>query len=173
MPARIQVLARLPLFANLTERELSDIIPLLEDAKAARGTVLIAEGAPPGTPLHVLWSGSVSTVKRGEDGRSHPVATLRAPALFGEMDLLAERPALVSVVAMEPVRYASLSASAVFTLVDAARPSILKVLNNLASTLRYRTVVTESRLKSATTDRGPPKLGAVRELLYSGWDRRF
>lgn len=173
MSARIQVLARLPLFANLTERELLDILPLLEDGKAARGTVLVAEGAPPGTPLHVLWHGSVSTVKRGEDGRSHPVATLRGPALFGEMDILAERPALVGVVALESVRYASLSTAAVLTLVEGARPCILKLLQNLASTLRYRRVVTENRLQSAAQSVAPPKVGCVRELLYSGWDKRF
>jgi CRP-like cAMP-binding protein len=154
MPAPL-ALAELPLFATVTHEELAAIVPLLQPGLAAPGTLLIAEGAPPGHPLYILRRGEVALLKRGADGRVYRIDSRVAPAVFGEMEVLAPRPAIAGVMARTPVVYAALSPQSIARLCDAGDIGMAKVLQNLVSLVRAQALALEARLSGCRVGRDP------------------
>lgn len=169
MPIDAQLLAELPLFSNLTHEELGEIAEHCHLSRVARGTDVIGEGDAPGHPLYVLLSGRVAIVKHGRDNRRHVISQLSAPNVFGEMEVLATRPALAGVVALQAVSFATLGGKAIAALSKGGRPCILKLITNLAATLSYRVAASDARPPRG--DNAPtPRVGELRQVLYGGWD---
>ena len=161
MPIDARLIAELSLFRNLTDDELCEVAEHCHVGRVARGAQLIVEGDAPGHPLYLLLTGRVAIVKRAKDDRSHVISNLDAPCMFGEMEVLAKRPALAGVVALQAITYATLGAKAIATLSQNGRPCILKVINNLTLALSERL---------ATLSVRPQRIGDVRQMLYGGWD---
>jgi CRP-like cAMP-binding protein len=172
MAVDVQLLTSIPLFKGLTAVELDELASHMQAGQAEPGQVLIREGDPPGHPIYLLTAGSVDVVKHGVNGRDHIITTLLAPSVFGEIEVLACRPAIAGVVASSTTRFASLGAAAFDALCQADRPSILKVIKNLARTLSYRLAATDERLASYFSlhkSEERQALGQVQNLLYAGW----
>ncbi|RYF06522.1 MAG: cyclic nucleotide-binding domain-containing protein [Deltaproteobacteria bacterium] len=163
MPLRSARLAALPLFANLTLAELAELSRHVVLGHAPARTTLIGEGQKHSPPLYVLRRGRAIVRKRGPDQRNHDLSELHAPAVFGEIDVMARRPPLSSVCALTDVTYLMLPAAAIATLCAGASTSILKVLTNLTEVLRSR-----SRLLEPNRLQGQ-HLGGMQRDLYNGW----
>ena len=172
MPFDVSVLAGLPLFRGLTQSELEELATHLRSGEAKPGETIIREGDKPGHPMYLLVSGSVEIVKHGLDGRDHVISTLAAPSVFGEMEVLAKRPAIAGVNAVTAARFALLGHDVFESLCGRDSLCILKVIKNLAFTLSYRLAATDTQLAAyfnlARTDERQ-KLGQVRHVLYAGW----
>jgi CRP-like cAMP-binding protein len=162
----------LPLFANLTPSELAHLRKSLEEGRAAAGSVLVQEGQGAQTPLYVLLRGRANLTKRCADGRHHRLSELVAPAIFGEIDVLAGRPPLLSVRATTEVFFVTLAAEEITELCAQGDPGILKILTNLSTALRYRRVAVEAQLRQTSRPNPAARLGPLHRMLYAGWSPR-
>ena len=167
-----KLLAGIPLFRGLSTVELEEIASHLTERKGVPQECIIKEGDPPGHPIFVLMRGAVEVLKGGVDGREHVISSLAAPSVFGEIEVLAKRPAIASVVATTNVELAMLKRGVFDEMAQQDRTAVLKIIKNLAQTLSYRLAATDERLASYfdvgdTTMR--ERLGLVRTVLYSSW----
>ncbi|MEK7705071.1 MAG: cyclic nucleotide-binding domain-containing protein [Myxococcota bacterium] len=172
MPIEPQILLELPLFAGLTTTEIEEIATQMSAASYAPRAAIMREGDAPGHPIYVLVKGSVDVVKRGFDGRARVLTSLAAPSVFGEVELLARRPAIASVVAMSTVEVATLGRGVFDELVTAGRPCVMKVVRNLAQVLSYRLAATDERLAALGNFLAPQdleKLDQVQHALFGDW----
>ncbi|HEX8804615.1 MAG TPA: Crp/Fnr family transcriptional regulator [Acidimicrobiales bacterium] len=108
-----ELLADVPLFAELTPDELAELTEASEIEELRRGDVLFHEDDP-SDRLYVVVEGRIAIAKRSIDGRESVVALMESGDLFGEMPLFerlgrsAEARALeqsqVLVISYEPIR---------------------------------------------------------------------
>lgn len=78
-------LASLPLFAGLSPRELKIVAALVHERGMLAGEVIFDEGEE-GQAIYFIHSGEVVICRQGDAG--HPIATLGAGAVFGELALV-------------------------------------------------------------------------------------
>ncbi len=86
MEDKVELLRRVPLFAELDERSLQAIVTLAREQDATAGTVLMREGEP-GDAFLVIVEGTVRVEQSGRDVRS-----LTAGGFLGEIALVADTP---------------------------------------------------------------------------------
>jgi CRP-like cAMP-binding protein len=92
--ARTEVLATIPLFENLSAKQLAAVDGLVTQLDVAQGRELIREGQP-GREFFIVVDGEAEVRRGGE------VVAVRGPGtFFGEMALLLDRPRNASVVAL-------------------------------------------------------------------------
>jgi CRP/FNR family transcriptional regulator, cyclic AMP receptor protein len=97
-------LARVPLFLDLSKRELQQLAATAVEREYAPGEMLIQQGQP-GAGLFVIVSGQL-TVTQQPDGGGDPrlLRTLGPGDVMGEMALLDDLPRSATAAASEPVR---------------------------------------------------------------------
>lgn len=126
----VSLLAGVPLFADLSTKELREVSALAKPAHHAEGEVMVAEDAP-GSRFYVLQSGTARVVRNGRTR-----ATLGPGDYFGELAVLDGGPRSASVVATSAVEAWSI-ASFNFRALVALHPKIAtKLLTSLAVRLR-------------------------------------
>jgi small-conductance mechanosensitive channel len=97
---RIAILAKSPLFGQLTESQLVGISKLTRCIRFGRGERIIVEGNE-GNTLYQLVSGEVAVIKRMQDGEIRELARLSAPSIFGEMSVFNEEPRSATIEVLE------------------------------------------------------------------------
>jgi len=170
--ARASDLIDLPLFRGLSSVELEEVASYLVDRRVAAHTRIIEEGDTGGHAIYILLSGEVDILKRGHHPHPHIIGSLAAPSVFGEVEVLARRPAIASVVASTDCALAVMNRGIFDELAAASRSAILKVVKNLATTLAYRLAATDERLAAFFGLGGPDHeddLTPVTKTLYTGW----
>jgi CRP/FNR family transcriptional regulator, cyclic AMP receptor protein len=91
--APVEVLQRVPLFADLSKREVQKIARLFKERRFAEGETVIKEGSG-GAAFFVLVSGEATVFIRGKKR-----ATLKADDYFGEIALIDDGPRMATIVA--------------------------------------------------------------------------
>ena len=170
--ARAADLADLPLFKGLSSVELEEVASYLVDRRAPAQTRLIEEGDTGGHAIYLLLAGEVDVLKRGHHSHPRVIGTLAAPSVFGEVEVLARRPAIASVVASTDCTLAVMNRGIFDELAAANRSAILKVVRNLAVTLAYRLAATDERMAAYFGLEGrdqAERLAPVTQALYTGW----
>jgi CRP/FNR family cyclic AMP-dependent transcriptional regulator len=127
--AKVERLARVPLFAHCSRRELGLIASLADEVDLAEGKMLVREGAF-GHEFFVLVDGSVE-VRKGK----RKVATLGAGDFFGEIALISKILRTATVTTTGPVRALVITSRDFGTLLDAVPQIQAKVLQALADRL--------------------------------------
>jgi CRP-like cAMP-binding protein len=127
--AKVELMRRVPLFAQCSQRELGEIASLADELSLPAGRKLAAEGAV-GHEFVVLVEGAAE-VKRG--GRV--VNRLAAGDFLGEIALVTGRKRTATVTTTEPSRLLVLTAPAFRTLLRDLPGLQLKVLDTLAARL--------------------------------------
>jgi CRP-like cAMP-binding protein len=97
-PGIDQGLRRTPLFSDLSEQDLSELVARCEIEQREAGEIIIAEGEP-GDAMYIIAEGSVRVL------RGNPpvdLAQLGEGAFFGEIALATDAPRQASVMAAEP-----------------------------------------------------------------------
>jgi CRP-like cAMP-binding protein len=167
--ARAADLIDLPLFKGLSSVELEEVASYLADRRVAAHTRIIEEGDTGGHAIYILLAGEVDVLKRGHHPHPHVIGTLAAPSVFGEVEVLARRPAIASVVASTDCSLAVMNRGVFDELTAASRTAILKVVRNLAVTLAYRLAATDERMAAFFGLGGPEHADHVTHTLYTTW----
>lgn len=97
-----------PLFSNLTEDQLGELMDMMYEEKVSVGVNVVQEGEP-GDTLYVIASGRCEVLKEDDHGDFHHIAMLKAGDVIGEISLLDERPRSATVRAVEGSQLIALS----------------------------------------------------------------
>jgi small-conductance mechanosensitive channel len=98
---RMAILAKSPLFGQLTESQLGGISKLTRCIRFGHGERIIVEGDE-GNTLYQIVSGKVAVIKKMQDGELRELARLSAPAIVGEMSVFNEEPRSATIEALGP-----------------------------------------------------------------------
>jgi CRP/FNR family cyclic AMP-dependent transcriptional regulator len=126
----LEWLQRVPIFSELTPRQLRRILKVTEEYLYMDGTTIVTEGAR-NEQLFVILDGSVRVVRGGR-----AVARMSAGDFFGEISLLDGGPRTATVVAEGPVRCLVLLRKEFQEILGEMPPVAAKTLRSLASRLR-------------------------------------
>jgi CRP/FNR family cyclic AMP-dependent transcriptional regulator len=96
-----EVLAQVPLFSDLSPRELHFLAANCRERQYAAGTALLRQGET-GVGLFVITSGKVRVTQHQEGGDEHELAVLGQGDVLGEMSLLDDLPRSATATAVEP-----------------------------------------------------------------------
>jgi len=125
--AKIELLKRIPLFAQCSKKELGSIAQITEERRIESGAVLIDEGEP-GHEIYVVVEGLLEMSRRG----SGAFATSGPGELVGEMALFSDKPRSATVTAATPVRLLRIGDGDFLALVDRLPHLWLKLAASLA-----------------------------------------
>ena len=127
--AKIELLKRVPLFAQCSRRELAQIALLSSELNLPAGRTLMTEGEP-GREFFVLAEGQVEVRRKGRRIRE-----LSDGDFLGEIALLTDLPRTATVTALTPVTVLLLTARDFRTLMREVPSLQPKVIYSLAMRL--------------------------------------
>jgi CRP-like cAMP-binding protein len=131
----IDVLRRVPLFADLAEADLSRFAEVAREREYPKNSVILFEHDP-GDALYLVSSGQVKVVLIGEDGREVILSVLGDGDFFGEMSLIDDEPRSAHVIAMKDSQLLVLRRDDFQTQLVANPKIALKLLRVLVQRLR-------------------------------------
>jgi CRP-like cAMP-binding protein len=172
MPVAVDALTNLPIFRGLDSVELEELASHLVATVVEPNQCIIKEGENKSHPMYILLAGNVEVAKFGIDGRDHVISSLSAPSVFGEIEILVRRPPIASVIARSRAELAMLNRGVFDELCELQRPSMLKVIKNLATTLAYRLAATDGRMAAyfnVSSPQARDALGKMQNVLYTSW----
>jgi CRP/FNR family cyclic AMP-dependent transcriptional regulator len=105
-----RILGQVPLFIDLSSRELQRLGAACRQQDYPAGDVLLRQGEP-GDTLFVIVSGRVQVTRHGDDVTSHGLATAGPGEVVGDMALLDDLPHSATVTALEPTRVLAMPVS--------------------------------------------------------------
>jgi CRP/FNR family cyclic AMP-dependent transcriptional regulator len=128
---KVELLKRIPLFAECTKAELVEIALSADEREAPEGDRLTEEGRR-GGEFFILVEGAVA-VRRG----ARKLADLGPGDWFGEIAILTYQPRTATVTATSPVRLLVISDRTFRRVVETTPRIALKVLRNVAERLEH------------------------------------
>jgi len=135
-PGREAILRQVPLFRDVRDDQLRELIRHAIRRSAAKGAVIIAEGDTETSFVVFLLSGRANVIIAGPREREIIVAVLAAPGIVGEIGLLDGSPRSATVKASEPTEYLRIGAKAFLECMRGDAAFAEKVAKHVASTLR-------------------------------------
>lgn len=103
VPSRVEVLAQIPLFALMAERELGLLADRLDELNEVAGEALFHTGDP-GHAAYIVLEGEVEIFVRNATGERMVLEHAKAGQVFGEISLLDNGPRLASAVVIKDLR---------------------------------------------------------------------
>jgi len=149
---RRELLRRIHLFADLTDRESDTILDLMREKTVAKGTTVFHQNDQ-GGGLYLLLAGSVKISRTGRDGRDVTVAVLHEGNFFGEMSLLDEQPRSASATATHATRLLVLDREHFQRYVLTQARIMAKLLRELSKRLRAADQTIENLALGSVHDR--------------------
>ena len=123
---KVEALKRIPLFEDLSRKELIELARITEDMEVAEGTVLCREGEL-GHEFFVIIEGEAEVTRHGKH-----LATDTPGEFFGEISLLENSRRVATVTAKTPLRFFVLTGHDFRHLLDKNPKVERKVLHALA-----------------------------------------
>jgi CRP/FNR family cyclic AMP-dependent transcriptional regulator len=127
--AKVELIKRVPLFAECSRRHLEEIAAIADEIDLREGKELTKEGRP-GREFFVLIEGDAD-VKKG----SRRINRMQAGDFFGEISLVTRKPRTATVVATSPVRALVITDRSFRTLLERQPEIQSKVMSALAARL--------------------------------------
>jgi CRP-like cAMP-binding protein len=127
--AKIELLAKVPLFAGLSKSQLAQLASIADELDLRQGKVLIREGER-GREFFVLVEGEAEVRRKGKK-----LATRRKGEFFGEIALVSNVPRVATVTAISPVHVLVIRDKEFRVLVQRVPAIALKVLEAVADRL--------------------------------------
>ena len=158
--ADLEQLRRVPLFAELSEDDLSWIADAGEAVELSGGDLLAGEGDP-GDALFVIISGELEVVKRSRT-TDIPIAVLGPGEIVGEMAIFEAQPRMASVRAVLPTRVIRIGRDVILELVRTRPSATLSMLRTVMGRLRGTEAMLREREKLAAL--GTLSAGLAHEL---------
>lgn len=128
-------LKHVPLFSDLTDRELSLLTATGRRQKFPAKNMVFQEGEP-GDVLLVILSGRVKVLLSGKNGQEFILTMLGPGNFFGEMALLEAAPRSATVMTVEPCEFLLLEQKDLIGLLKAQPLIAVKILKHLSQRLR-------------------------------------
>jgi CRP/FNR family transcriptional regulator, cyclic AMP receptor protein len=126
---KVELLRRIPLFAECSKAELTEVSINADEREAAEGDRLTEEGQP-GREFFILVEGAVSASQGGKK-----LGDLGPGDWFGEMAILRFKPRTATVTATSPVRLLVIRDRDFRQVVETTPRIALKVLRSVAQRL--------------------------------------
>jgi len=166
---RRELLRRIHLFADLTDRESDTILDLMHEKNIARGAAIFHQNDQ-GGGLYLILAGAVKISRTGRDGRDVTVAVLQEGNFFGEMSLLDGQPRSASATAAQTTRLLVLDREHFQRYVLGQARIMAKLLRELSKRLRAADQTIENLALVSVHDRLFSLLGHLghRGALKSG-----
>jgi CRP-like cAMP-binding protein len=133
-----QVLKQVPLFSDLTDRELNLLVALGSRRKFPPKNIIFQEGDP-GDFLLVILSGKVKVMISGKGGEEFILTMLGPGNFFGEMAVLEGGHRSATVVTVEPSEFLRIEKKDFSELLRKQPRIALKILKSLSQRLRKAT----------------------------------
>lgn len=155
---RRELLRRINLFADLTDKESDTILDLMRERTITRGTTVFHQNDN-GGGLYLILSGSVKIWRTGRDGRDVTVAVLGDGNFFGEMSLIDGQPRSASATALQTTGLLVLDREHFQRYVLAQARIVAKLLRELSKRLRAADQSIENLALGSVHDRLAHLLG--------------
>jgi len=149
---RRELLRKIHLFADLTDRESDTILDLMREKGVAKGTTVFHQNDS-GGGLYLILAGSVKISRTGRDGRDVTVALLNEGNFFGEISLLDGQPRSASATALQATRLLVLDREHFQRYVLAQARIMAKLLRELSKRLRAADQTIENLALGSVQDR--------------------
>lgn len=120
-------LETVPLFANLTPKELQDLHAMVEVRTYPADSIVIRQGEAAGGAMFIIQSGHVKVLLTNDDGDDIPITAFGPGEYFGEMSLMDDKPRSATVVTTEASELVMLTREG-FNAVLERHPGIAKSL---------------------------------------------
>jgi CRP/FNR family transcriptional regulator/CRP/FNR family cyclic AMP-dependent transcriptional regulator len=127
---KVQLLGKVPLFTECTQKELSKIASLADEIEVDKGTVLTKEGMP-GRECFVVSEGSAKATLRGRK-----LAAYGPGDVFGEMSLLDNEPRSATITAESDMTLFVVDSRSFWGLCEEAPTVTRKIMKAIAQRLR-------------------------------------
>lgn len=124
-------LARVPLFAGISDASLERLTAVAGEQEFATGHFIVRQGQV-GTGLYVIVDGSVNVVRGADD----VLATLNAGDFFGELSVVDQRPRNASVQAVEPTTVLAVASWDFLALIENDPHFALNLIKGLVARVR-------------------------------------
>src|SRR5438309_4816497 len=125
-----ELLARVPLFAGLSKRDLRSIAAIGRERSYDEGAAITQEGHP-GDEFYVILGGEAKVTQRGRR-----INRLMPGDYFGEIALLDGGPRTASVIAETPILVLAINRKPFHSILGRQPAIVLKMLGELARMLR-------------------------------------
>lgn len=142
------VLQRIPIFQDFTQREFAKIEDILHHRSFAVDESIVREGEK-GVGMYIILTGQVQILHAGEQGQPIKLATLGPGDFFGEQALLDESPRTASAIAVEPCQAIGFFRPDMLGLIDSNPRMGLKIIMRLSQMISFRLRQTNRLLKEA------------------------
>ncbi|MEW6685472.1 MAG: cyclic nucleotide-binding domain-containing protein [Candidatus Edwardsbacteria bacterium] len=149
---RKEMLKKVYLFKDLTEKELSALLFITREKYLAKETPLFFEGDE-GSELYIIISGKIKISKRIPGGPDQILATLSAGDYLGEMALIDDFPRSATATVQEDCLLLSLQKEDFDSLLSAEPLLSLKLYKAFTKTLSTRLRETNKKLKETEIQR--------------------
>src|SRR3954452_371034 len=130
-----RLLGRVPLFADLSERDLAELAQVAVPRSYEPGQAVFREGDT-GDTCYIVREGCMRVTRRHSDGRVITLAELRPGEMFGELAMFGGETRSASVEALEPTRALAILAGDLRRIIVAQPDLAVKMLEALANRLR-------------------------------------
>jgi CRP-like cAMP-binding protein len=169
-PSEMARIIRTVLCRGLSFEQTEHVLRVMLPGKFEAGTPLYREGDP-AQGLVVLLAGTVDVMKAGSP---EILATIDAPAVFGEISLLTDGPHTATVMARTPCQLALLTKTQFERLVREESVAAFKLLHTLAEVLAHRLNKMDAKfieLKKRGNGNGKQveELSAFKQKLFTEW----
>lgn len=128
-------LKSVPLFSNLSNRQLDILYKAGVIKKFTKGDVIVYQDDP-GDTFYIVVSGRVKVTLLNEDGKEIILSILKGGDFFGELSLLDDEPRSASVLAVEDATLFLLTQRQFHQLITAYPDMLRKVLMEMCARLR-------------------------------------
>ena len=133
--ATCKLLKKVPIFQELSGRELHKIEEMLYGPRNWRAGETIIDQGDPGIGMYIVVSGQVRIVQMGDDGVEKQLATLTRGNFFGVQALVDESPRPASAYALQPCSLLVFCRPDLLELLDSNIPLALKIVEGLAQAI--------------------------------------
>jgi len=131
----MEVFENIPLFAELSSKEIRGLLEFSEKRKYPRGSIVVYRGDV-GDVLYLIMKGKVKVVLSSQDGKEIILNTLQAGNYFGEMSVLDHMPRSATVVTMENCEFLVITRKVLTDQIEGNPEVALKLLSEMSRRLR-------------------------------------
>lgn len=145
----IENIRTLKIFDGLNADEFDRIAGGLEEMAYPAGEVIVREDEDTNAPLFFAWQGEVKVIKGHGSAAERELATLTAPTIFGELELITDLPYSATIKAATDTKAWVLSRSRFNDLREAGDTGLMKMIYNMSRILALRLYHTNKSLLEA------------------------